>query len=101
MQFRRIITVWLLFLILAPASASYALKSDPLPTSQNTPANLRTQQLENRLMEIRKIDKTQLTAVEKKRLRKEVREIRREHSNGIYLSVGAVIIIILLLILLL
>ena len=67
-----------------------------------TPKEVRAQQMENRLIEIRKMDKTNLTSTEKKELRKEVKNIRQEaRSGGIYLSVGAVIIIILLLILLL
>ena len=50
------------------------------------------------------MDKSELSAPEKKELRKEVRSIKKELrdiSGGVYLSVGAVIIIILLLILLL
>jgi len=61
-----------------------------------------TQQLTNRLIEIKNMDKSHLTSTERKELRKEVKEIRRERkSNGIYLSVGAIIIIALLLIILL
>lgn len=58
----------------------------------------------NRLEEIDAIDKSELSATEKKELRKEVRSIKkelREIGNGVYLSVGAIIIIVLLLILLL
>lgn len=62
------------------------------------------QKMLDRLEEIKEIDKSSLTRVEKKELRKEVREIKnnlRSSGNGLYLSVGAIIIIILLLILLL
>jgi len=53
-------------------------------------------------MEIRQMSKTNLSKAEKKDLRKEVKSLKKEASTqGIYLSVGAVIIIILLLILLL
>jgi len=58
----------------------------------------------NRLEEIKALDKSSMTRVEKKELRKEVREIKanlKSSNNGVYLSVGAIIIIILLLILLL
>ena len=58
----------------------------------------------NRLEEIKKIDKSTLTRVEKRALRKEVRSIKAKlqtTSRGVYLSVGAIIIIVLLLILLL
>jgi hypothetical protein len=50
------------------------------------------------------MDKSTLTASEKKSLRKELRSLKHEmksSSQGVYLSVGAIIIIILLLILIL
>ena len=58
----------------------------------------------NRLDEIKAMDMSALGKVEKKELRKEVKMIRsdlRAAGQGVYLSVGAIIIIILLLILLL
>jgi hypothetical protein len=64
----------------------------------------RTLVLINRLEEIRAMNKTDLTRLEKKELRKEVKDIKKEMKNsgkGIYLTVGGAIIIILLLILLL
>jgi len=57
-----------------------------------------------RLIEIRDMDKSSLTSSEKRALRNEVREMKKEvkrSEHGVYLSVGAIIIIILLLILLL
>jgi hypothetical protein len=56
----------------------------------------------NRLEEIKEMDK--LFKIFRKELRKEVREIKSElkrSGQGVYFSVGAIIIIILLLILLL
>ena len=56
-----------------------------------------------RLQEIKDMDKSGLSRTEKKDLRKEVKEMRhaiKTSKNGVYLSVGAIIIIILLLILL-
>lgn len=64
----------------------------------------RAEQLMQRLQEIKNLSKQSLSQTEKKELRKEVKSIRQElkaANNGIYLSVGAIIIIILLLILLL
>ena len=58
----------------------------------------------NRLEEIKIMDKSEMTRVEKKALRKEVKTIKAamsDLSGGVYLSVGAIIIIVLLLILLL
>ena len=58
----------------------------------------------SRLYEIHQMDKSNLSANERKMLRKEVKSIKSkmtEMKGGVYLSVGAVIIIILLLILIL
>ena len=58
----------------------------------------------NRLNQIYAMDKTKLSQAERDDLRKEVKEKRnrlRTINDGIYFSVGAIIIIILLLILLL
>ncbi len=72
------------------------------PGTKEVPA--RVQFLLNRVDEIRAMDRSKLTRVERKELRKELREINTElksTGNGIYLSIGAIIIIILLLILIL
>lgn len=58
----------------------------------------------NRLDEIHAMDVSAMNKVQKKELRKEVRTLKsdlRAASQGVYLSVGAIIIIVLLLILLL
>jgi ribosomal protein L20A (L18A) len=48
------------------------------------------------------MDKSSLSRADKKELRKEVKSLKKEAATqGIYLSIGAIIIIILLLILLL
>jgi hypothetical protein len=57
--------------------------------------------LENRLTEIKAMDKSALNHKEKSTLRKEVRSIEKnlnDNYGGVYISVGALIIIILLLI---
>lgn len=69
-----------------------------------TTSEIRAAELQNRLEEINAMDKTELSRAEKKVLRKEVKEIKKElatMSGGVYLSVGAIILIALLLILLL
>ena len=71
-------------------------------TPKEVPAEVKI--MINRLEEIKAMDKSSMTSVEKKELRKEVRTIKanlKASNNGVYLSVGAIIIIILLLILLL
>lgn len=58
----------------------------------------------NRLNEIDAMDKSSMTASEKKVLRKEVRVIKKEiqrSGGGVYLSVGAILLIVILLIVLL
>jgi FtsZ-binding cell division protein ZapB len=60
--------------------------------------------LKARINELKAMDKSALSRSEKRDMRNELKEVKkqlRENNNGIYLSVGAVIIIILLLILLL
>ncbi len=107
MTISKIIRTTSLFVLMAislPATATTivpetATLKDPVKTE-----NVRVQQLTQRLEEIRSMDKSGLTRMEKKNMRKEVREMKKEMkalSGGIYLSVGAIIIVILLLILLL
>ena len=72
------------------------------PVDPEVPERVKT--LLSRVDEIRAMDKSTLTRAERKELRKELRAINTElksTGNGIYLSVGAIIIIILLLILIL
>lgn len=79
----------------------------PEPIATNKPgkdAQTSVHPLLQRLQEIKEMDKSQLTTSERKALRKEVKNMKQEvrtNSNGIYLSVGAIIIVILLLILIL
>lgn len=84
------------------AVANKEKTSETLPAS--TPvANAQVTIMLNRLQEIKDMDKSELNRLEKKELRTEVKEIKaqlRATNNGVYLSVGAIIIIILLLILL-
>lgn len=80
--------------------------TDPRVTSreQKMSESLEAQVLLARIDEINAMDKSELTASEKRDLRKEVRESRKHLNSlggGVYLSVGALIIILLLLIILL
>lgn len=70
---------------------------------EEVPKEVRAKQIEHRLLEIKQLAKQEsLTSTEKKDLRKEVKNLRKEaQSRGIYLSIGAIVIIILLLILIL
>jgi hypothetical protein len=98
----RIASLALFMAITLPASSTLIASS--LTNSSSNIENTRAQQLEQRLEEIKNIDRSKITRLEKKSLRKEVKGIKKESkeaSGGIYLSVAAIIIIILLLILLL
>jgi hypothetical protein len=74
------------------------------PTTSVPAANeVRAEEIKNRLEEIKAMDKSTLTRAEKKALKTEVKAMKKEAraTNGVYISVGALIIIILLLILIL
>lgn len=91
---------------LACTAPTFASTVTPVTTEiSNAPAtDAKTEVLLNRLKEIKAMDKSDLSRAERKALRKEVKEIKatmKASNNGVYLSVGAIIIIILLLILIL
>lgn len=97
---KKIIPVLLMSMCVSFISPVFA--ADASRANAETPKEILAKKIETRLVEIREMDKTNLTSVEKKELRKEVKELKKEaRKSGIYLSVGAIIIIILLLILLL
>jgi len=99
----------LLLMLIAFVPASYAAtgKVDPVKervaNMTDEEKKLRAEEIKKRVYEIREMDKSDLTRVERRELRKELREMKKEARaiQGIYLSVGAIIIIILLLILIL
>lgn len=103
-NFLQIASLVMLIAIALPASSSII---GPGSSNSNGPAkteDARAQQLIQRLEEIKGMNKSEMTRLEKKSLRNEVKEIKKEMkvmSGGVYLSVGAIIIVILLLILLL
>lgn len=99
----------LLLLSFVPTQLSAIVETAPISSPMNnpgepTPAPAPVEALLTRLDEINTMDKSELSAPEKKALRKEVRGIKhelKEQSQGVYLSVGALLIVVLLLILLL
>lgn len=95
----RIASLVILMAITLPASSSMIVPDAEQTNSAAKTEEPRAQQLLHRLEEIRDMNKSELTRLEKKSLRKEVKEIKKEMKGGVYLSVGAIIIIILLLIL--
>jgi hypothetical protein len=100
----RIASIVMLLAITLPASSTIIVPPSSQANSSPKTEDPRAQQLLNRLEEIKGINKSGLTRLEKKHLRKEVIGIKKEMktlSGGVYLSVGAIIIVILLLILIL
>lgn len=105
---KKSILLGLMVVLSATFSPQYMVASTPDPITMTDPVNPelpeRVKTLLSRVDEIRAIDKSTLTRAERKALRKELRTINTElksTGNGIYLSIGAIIIIILLLILIL
>ncbi|MBC7746116.1 MAG: hypothetical protein H7096_13555 [Flavobacterium sp.] len=86
-------------------STAVMAKDDKPANAQLTgQQELRLKTIERRVLEIKQMDKSSLTRLERKDVRKELQEMKKEAkamSGGVYLSVGAIIIIILLLILIL
>lgn len=102
------ITFYLMMMVLSLSVVpTQMLAAEKNPTSvSNTPKEVpaEVKVMLNRLEEIKAMDKSALNSAEKKELRKEVRAIKADlqsTGNGVYLSVGAIIIVILLLILIL
>ena len=102
------VTAYLMIMVLSLSvipTTIIAAEKNPTTVSNNpkeVPAEVKV--LLSRLDEIKTMDKSSMKSSEKKALRKEVRAIKSELAstgNGVYLSVGAIIIVILLLILLL
>ncbi|HSK12917.1 MAG TPA: hypothetical protein VK907_06850 [Phnomibacter sp.] len=87
-----------------PAAYSAPGKDKAADKKIDLSENPRAMYLMERLENIKEMDRSALTRNEKKDMRKEVIEIKKEMkalSGGVYISVAAIIIIILLLILLL
>jgi len=86
------------------ASERDPVKTVPAPVPATPAEAARVLTLESRLKEIDAMTKSEVAELNKKELRKEVKEIKHElrtTSGGVYLSAGALILIVLLLILLL
>jgi hypothetical protein len=97
-------TIYFLFTALVLSlTAPAAIAKDKKPMDAQT--EMRVKQIETRVQEIRSMDKSNLTGSERKALRQELVQMKKEAKamtgGGVYLSVGAIIIIILVLILVL
>lgn len=102
------LSILLIFLLIAAPAFSYNNPAEPVENVQPFTAE-EVAAIEARIMEIKDMDKSELTRVEKKALRVELREMRKEirerdehhhRQGGIFISTGAIIIILLLIIIL-
>ena len=94
-----------LFLISVHSSFAASIVTEPVPAAMtDAEKTARLEEIQNRVAEIKSTDKSSLSRAERKAMRKELHDIKKEAKEmrgGVYLSVGAIIIIILLLILIL
>ncbi len=95
--------MFLLIFSISPVSSKAVNATEPVPVSSAVVNRAEQNKVyENRVLEIKGMDKSKLNSFQKKELRKELRTMKKAINNGgIYLSVGSIIIIVLLLILLL
>ena len=95
----------MLSLTFIPIQANAMVPDEPSALVDPKPAEAaEVKVLELRINEINNMDKSKMTAAEKKTLRKEVKSINhklRDLGGGVYISVGALILILILLIVLL
>lgn len=90
-----------MLMLATPSVMAKDAKDKPAMTERQ---QARVEEISKRVEEIKNIDRSTLSRQDRKELRNELMELRKEAkamSGGVYLSVGAIIIIILLLILLL
>lgn len=97
-------TIYLLFTALTLMVASPAVMAKDAKPEMTETQKVRFAEITRRVEEIKGMDKSELSRSERKALRNELQEMKKEAkamNGGVYLSVGAIIIIILLLILIL
>lgn len=103
---KKIIYALALFFMLGVSANTVQAAGSPAKnkTEMTVEQQLQLKVITDRVEEIRKMDKSELSKDEKKALKKELKELKKKAraiSGGVYLSVGAIIIIILLLIIIL
>ncbi len=98
------LSVMFLFTAFAPAAMAKDVKNEKNEKSELTAEEqLRLEQIDYRLAEIKEMDFASMTKAERKEIKGELKDMNKEAraiGDGVYLSVGAIILIVLLLILL-
>ena len=108
---KRTIFFGILMIFMMSASVAFASKADLKSASDNTAATVKTEnklseeemsRLTKRVEEIRAMDKSEMTSVEKRELRKELKGIKEnvQKDGTVTIGVGVLLLIILLIILL-
>ncbi|SNS59151.1 hypothetical protein SAMN06295967_11378 [Belliella buryatensis] len=95
------LSVMFLFTAFAPAAMAKDVKKEK--SELTAEEQLRLEEINNRVEEIKALDFADMTKAERREVKSELKEMRAEAKamgNGVYLSVGAIIIILLILILL-
>ncbi|AFL84051.1 hypothetical protein Belba_1432 [Belliella baltica DSM 15883] len=93
----------IMFLFLAYAPIATASDTNKEKSELTVEEQERLDEINNRVEEIKAMDFADMSKAERKEVRNELKEMREEAKalgNGVYLSVGAIIIILLILILL-
>ncbi|MCH7397456.1 hypothetical protein MM236_05630 [Belliella sp. DSM 107340] len=93
----------IMFLFMAFAPTANAKDSKKEKEELTVDQQQRLDEINLRVEEIKSLDFADMTKAERKEVRKELKEMKveaKEMGNGVYLSVGAIIIILLILILL-
>jgi hypothetical protein len=95
--------IYMISVSILPTSV-FATEKNPT-TSSNPPKEVprEVQVMFDRLKEIKSMNKSDMDRAEKKELRKEVRAINKSlatTNNGVYISVGALLVIIILILIL-
>ncbi len=105
-NFLSILLMLTMFISVSTASASELKKSEKstvTASSENTLSTEDVKMLNLRVEEIRDMDKSELTGLEKRELRNELKTIKKDlrQSNGaVYIGTGTLLLIIILIILL-
>ena len=101
MNLKKIIPLLLIAMSFMVVTPALAFDETPVTKKTEKPLDQRSQELLNRLIEIRDMDKSNLTKEEKKALKEEVRAIKKEEkkSKGIIFGLGILGVILLVLLL--
>jgi hypothetical protein len=104
---KKTILIALMMIFTLGAATAFASMSDlkskePVATENKLSAE-EISRLKNRVEEIRKMDKSKMTTLEKSELRKEIKSIKknvRKNGQVVYISGGVLVLIIVIIILL-